>query len=1132
MPKHKAFSIHERRRFGKGPHGRFEESHSGRFQPTHTGYNSTMFIRMRFGLLLFVALAAGGAVRAQVPDDALALWAQATLYRDEWGVPHVYGQTPRALGFAFGYAQAEDHCEAMLMAFRTANGRAAEVVGEKMAKSDEFSLRLGHARLAEQAFALLDETTTELCTGFAMGVNTWLLEHQDIAPWWADGVKPSDPLALWRAFVFSMAPLDLPGIERPAAAMDTGNAWALAAERTEEGKALLVINPHNYFEGPFRWYEAHLSIGGVSVAGATLFGLPVIVQGHNDALGWALTPNFPDTADVFQEVHQGSGRAANDPRVAATDELMQEMPMLEYFSQAQPYFVRTDAGLEERAAPGMMGPRGPVFEEGGALYSWTVGGAEDFGAFSQLATMASARNLGAFQDALAMQQIPCFNVVYADREGNVFYLYNAKAGTRNVPLLDDGSGTQEPLNWARPVNSGYHALAWGEGIVPAALPSVANPASGFVQACGGPPWVCTDDAPLDPGAYPAWFFGEGDTFRAQRVRQLLRTGTRTFRDMQAMLYDTVAPAAAEMTPILLAMAEGANDRVEMSHPDLVTGLELLRDWDHSAEATAKGMTFYHVWWSMLKARHAAAFPGEGAMYRALAAKDNAAKDAALAAAADAARLMRNDLDTIEIPWGEAHRVLRGAKDYAMPGAVTGEPIFVASDHEYGGGKWRATYGYGVAMAIEFGEEPEAVSVSTFGASENPMSPHYSDQLDLLLNKRFKRTRFTDRDVFRYSAYGYGRDVTLYPLGAEGAVGFACGVPTRCALNASPDAPAPLPAGLAAFTVFVTPSLSLPEALVELAVSLAVPAEVCTDEDVEKLALYAQAGGEDWQRVDAQRDDSGRVLSASGSALATFAILGPETALINPEPLPVVVPKAIGEGLASDTPAEEPAPQAPGESSAERAGRGMKLRLKGSYVSEQRELPQDIEASDRGVRVIRLRGSDFDDPANADAISGSKGSAFWMEGLPTALPDAAEGAQEQAPATEAPQATFEPEPAGMTPLPSRLRAEPAITPPMEEAEPAQFAPDGGPATAPVAPEAEPGQLEPARELSRKEKKRKKKAEAEALPEFQEISVVAPGREPTAPVMEALPAAPPDSFGDAPPQDDGKKKKGRRNREGKN
>ena len=98
-----------------------------------------------------LALAATCATPAQELPGPADLWDRATLYRDEWGVPHVYAEDPFAMAFAFGYAQAEDHAQAMLAAYRVANGSAAEVFGEFFSASDEFALKMGHAMLARIA---------------------------------------------------------------------------------------------------------------------------------------------------------------------------------------------------------------------------------------------------------------------------------------------------------------------------------------------------------------------------------------------------------------------------------------------------------------------------------------------------------------------------------------------------------------------------------------------------------------------------------------------------------------------------------------------------------------------------------------------------------------------------------------------------------------------------------------------------------------------------------------------------------------------------------------------------------------------------------------------------------------------
>ena len=212
----------------------------------------------------FLADAQGG----PNPED---FWERSTVYRDEWGVPHVYADSPLTLGFAFGYAQAEDHIAGMLRAYRIANGRAAEVWGESMAKSDEFALQMGHAELAAKAFPKLDGITIELCQGFAYGVNTWLLENPGAAPSWADAVKPEDVLALMHCYFMSQAPYDFPDRAPYPAVASTGNAWAIDATKSKDGSPMLAFAMHGAYEGAFLWYEAHLAMPGYDCEGATIY---------------------------------------------------------------------------------------------------------------------------------------------------------------------------------------------------------------------------------------------------------------------------------------------------------------------------------------------------------------------------------------------------------------------------------------------------------------------------------------------------------------------------------------------------------------------------------------------------------------------------------------------------------------------------------------------------------------------------------------------------------------------------------------------------------------------------------------------------------------------------------------------
>jgi len=75
--------------------------------------------------VLVVALAAlAGDLRAR---DSMA--DQVTIYRDDYAVPHIVGETEEATFFGHGYAQAQDHLEKMFLEYRDAQGRQAEVLG-------------------------------------------------------------------------------------------------------------------------------------------------------------------------------------------------------------------------------------------------------------------------------------------------------------------------------------------------------------------------------------------------------------------------------------------------------------------------------------------------------------------------------------------------------------------------------------------------------------------------------------------------------------------------------------------------------------------------------------------------------------------------------------------------------------------------------------------------------------------------------------------------------------------------------------------------------------------------------------------------------------------------------------------
>jgi len=102
----------------------------------------TRTIASTLGALLLVALSCHAKSLVNNPtDDSFA--STVTIYRDTYGVPHVFGRTDASTVFGFAYAQAEDNFWRVEENFINALGRASELYGEKSLNEDRLNRALG-----------------------------------------------------------------------------------------------------------------------------------------------------------------------------------------------------------------------------------------------------------------------------------------------------------------------------------------------------------------------------------------------------------------------------------------------------------------------------------------------------------------------------------------------------------------------------------------------------------------------------------------------------------------------------------------------------------------------------------------------------------------------------------------------------------------------------------------------------------------------------------------------------------------------------------------------------------------------------------------------------------------------------
>ena len=79
------------------------------------------------------------------------------VYRDEWGVPHIYGDTMEDVVHAAGYVHAQDRLFQMDMLRRMVRGKLSEVVGDSFLESDKYNLAVGMEHWAQQTLEAMYE---------------------------------------------------------------------------------------------------------------------------------------------------------------------------------------------------------------------------------------------------------------------------------------------------------------------------------------------------------------------------------------------------------------------------------------------------------------------------------------------------------------------------------------------------------------------------------------------------------------------------------------------------------------------------------------------------------------------------------------------------------------------------------------------------------------------------------------------------------------------------------------------------------------------------------------------------------------------------------------------------------------
>ncbi|MES2522616.1 MAG: acylase [Gemmatimonadota bacterium] len=638
---------------------------------------------------------------------------------DRFGVPHITAKSMPAVGYALGWAQAQNHGNLLLQLFGQARGRSAEYWGGAAnVAEDRWVHRIGGVQAGDRSYDRLAPSMKVYVDAYASGINAYVAAHAGRI---ADSVKLVLPVTgrdvqahqarLLYAHFLSTAQSG--GAVTQRWQERGSNAWAIAPSRSASRNPMLLQNPHLPWSGAFTWMEAQLAYPGVDVYGATLVGVPVISIGFNDRLGWTHTVNTTDNEDYYELKLSGAGYLLDgreQPFVVDTQDIRVK---------------RAQGGYDVEQLVTRRSVHGPVLSaQRGKAIALRVTGLDRLGTIEQWWQMGRARTVKEFEAALAMLQVSGQNTVYADADGHILYFYG------NVPDRRGG----DVSFWAGIVRGDTTATLWS-GILPyAAVPRVRDPAVGFVQNTNDAPWYATFPATLIPTAFPSHVAPRGLSLRSARsLRMLTQDSSITFDELVQYKHSTRLELADRVLDDLLAAAVENGD--PCARDQLRTrcdALRALRAWDRTANATSAGTPLFVEWWqdyvrqTVAGGPFAVAWTEQDPLRTPRGLRDPAAAVRALdAAAARAGARVGGVLTT----WGTFARLRRDSVDLPANGSTGALGVFrVTTMEAVPGGSLRAAGGDSYVGVVEFGRPIRAQTLIGYGNASQPGSPHRTDQL--------------------------------------------------------------------------------------------------------------------------------------------------------------------------------------------------------------------------------------------------------------------------------------------------------------------------------------------------------------------------------------------------------------------
>jgi acyl-homoserine-lactone acylase len=712
---------------------------------------------MKKGILTLLLVCV--ACAPQETNVEVAAWeAQAqsvTIIRDDWGIPHIYGETDADAVFGMIYAQAEDDFNRIEVNFLNSQGRLAEAEGEDEIWRDlRMKLFIDPADMQTQ-YDASPQWLKDLMDAWASGLNYYLYTHPEVQPrvltrfepWMAltfsEGSiggdiervnlgrleafygQPSNAQAVLNREPSSTTLAMVPsGLNEPDVNEEpTGsNGIAIAPANTSAGNALLLINPHTSF---FFREELHMvSEQGLDAYGAVTWGQFFVYQGFNENAGWMHTSSGVDNIDEFLEtVVERDGtlyyRYGDEERPVTARQV------------TVPY--KTDTGMAEREFTVYRTHHGPIVREVDGAWVSVALMEEPMDALIQSYMRTKAQSYDEYIEVMRTHTNSSNNTVFADSEGNIAYLHS-----NFIPVRDTRFNYLQPVDGSDPATDwqGVHSIE--------ETPNAVNPSVGWLQNTNN--WPFSAAGPDSPRReeFPVYVQRSGENARGLHAMRVLEGKTDfTLQSLIDAAFDSYLTGFEELIPALVR----AYDQADASNPlkaELADQVSILRDWDlrWSVESIPTSLAIFF-----------------GEETRRLDATEREVSQQLLQALSAASARLEADFGSWRTPWGDINRFQRLTGDIVQPFDDAGPSTPVGFPSARWGSlasfgaraypqtkKWYGTSGNSFVAVVEFGDEVRARAVTAGGLDSDPSSQHFNDQAELYATGDLREVYYYRADV--------------------------------------------------------------------------------------------------------------------------------------------------------------------------------------------------------------------------------------------------------------------------------------------------------------------------------------------------------------------------------------------------